>query len=86
MYRLDRLANTIAVTPIVSWREADFVAAYDKASATFAQRSPVERAVIAFVMPHLLPSEKELDTQNAFRMTFLEMDWRLNDLSGGHIE
>ncbi len=86
MYRLDRLANTIAVTPIVSWREADFVAAYDKASATFAQRSPVERAVIAFVMPHLLPSEKELVTQNAFRMTFLEMDWRLNDLSGGHIE
>jgi hypothetical protein len=86
MYRLDRLANTIAVTPIISWREADFVAAYDKAPATFAQRSPVERAVIAFVMPHLLPSEKELVSQNAFRMTFLDMDWRLNDLTGGHVE
>ncbi len=86
MYRLDRLANTMAVTPIISWREVDFVAAYDKASATFAQRSPVERAVIAFVMPHLLPSEKELVSQNAFRMMFLDMDWRLNDLTGGHVE
>jgi hypothetical protein len=83
MYRLDRLANTVAVTPIMSWREADFVAAYgDKADAVFAQRSPIERAVIAFVTPHLLPSEKELFKKNEFKMMFLEMDWRLNDLSG----
>ena len=82
MYRLDRLANTVAVTPIMSWREADFVTAYgDKADAVFVQRSPVERAVIAFVAPHLLPSEKELFLKNEFKMTFLEMDWRLNDLS-----
>jgi hypothetical protein len=87
MYRLDRLANSIAVTPILSWREADFVAAYaDKADPVFVQRSPVERALIAFVMPHLLPSEKELFRKNEFKMTFLEMDWRLNDLTGGRVE
>ena len=87
MYRLDRLANTIAVTPILSWREADFTAAYaDKAEPVFAQRSPVERALIAFVTPHLLPSEKELFRKNEFKVTFLEMDWRLNDLTGGRVE
>jgi hypothetical protein len=85
--RLDRLANTIAVTPILSWREAEFTAAYaDKADPVFAQRSPVERALIAFVTPHLLPSEKELVRKNEFKMTFLEMDWRLNDLTGGRVE
>ena len=46
MYRLDRLANTIAVTPIFSWREADFIAAYDKGDPApgVVQRSPIERA------------------------------------------
>jgi hypothetical protein len=87
MYRIDRNANEIAVTPIMSWREAEFVAAYaDKADPIFAQRSPVERALIAFVTPHLLPSEKEFVRKNEFKMTFLEMDWRLNDLTGGRVE
>lgn len=87
MYRLDRLASTLSVSPIMSWREAEFVAAYaDKADAVFAQRSPLERAVIALVTPHLLPSEKEFIRQNQWKMAFLEMDWRLNDLTGGRVE
>jgi Protein of unknown function, DUF547 len=87
MYRLDRLTNTISVTPIMSWREADFVAAYaDAADKVFAQRSPLERAVMAFVMPNLLPSEKDFVKKNEFKMAFLDMDWRLNDLTGGRIE
>ena len=82
LFRTDRLANQVSVSPIFSWREADFVAAYaDKADAVFAQRSPVEKAIIAFVMPNLLPLEKELFQKNEFRVAFLEMDWRLNDLS-----
>jgi len=82
MYRLDRLSNTLSVTPIFSWREADFVAAYDAKDPVFAQRSPIERAVVAFVTPHLLQSEKEFIQKNDWKMTFLEMDWKLNDLSG----
>jgi len=82
LFRADRLANLVSVTPIFSWREAEFVAAYaDKADPTFAQRSAIEKAIIAFVMPHLLPLEKELFQKNEFRVAFLEMDWRLNDLS-----
>ena len=87
MYRLDRSANTLSITPIMSWRDAEFSAAYaDKADAVFSQRSPIERATIALVWPHLLPSEKEFIRKNEFRMAFLEMDWRLNDLTGGRIE
>ena len=87
MYRLDRLSNTMSVTPILSWREADFAAAYaDAADKVFAQRSPLERAVLGFITPHLLPSEKEFVRKNEFKMAFLEMDWRLNDLTGGRVE
>jgi len=90
MYRLDHLTNTISVTPIVSWREADFVAAYDKpddpALKGMEQRSPIERAIIAFVWPKLLPSEREFVQKNEFKVAFMEMDWRLNDLTGGRVE
>ena len=48
------VAEEMTVTPILSWHEAEFVGAYDKgASATFAQRSPIERALVAFIAPHL---------------------------------
>jgi Protein of unknown function, DUF547 len=83
MYRLDRLANTVSVTPIMSWRDAEFIAAYDKNDPVFAQRSPIERAVVAFIAPHLLFSEKELIQKNEWKMAFMDMDWRLNDLTGG---
>ena len=85
LYRLDRLTNTINITPVVSWHDADFIAAYDKHDPRFATRSPIERAVIAFLTPSLLPSEKEFVQQNQWKMVFLPMDWRLNDLTGrGH--
>jgi hypothetical protein len=84
MLRIDRAAETMSVTPIVSWREADFVAAYDPgATGPYAQRSPIERAIIAFVMPHLLPLEKEFVRGNTFKVTYHPFDWKLNDLTGG---
>jgi hypothetical protein len=83
LYRFDRLTNQMSITPILSWRDADFVAAYDKADSLFAQRSPIERAIIVFIAPSLLPMEKELIKKNEFRIVFHEMDWRLNDLTGG---
>ncbi len=84
MLRIDRAANRVSVTPIVSWREADFIAAYDKgATGPWAQRSPIERAIVAFVAPHLLPLENELLRKNEFKVTYHPFDWRLNDLTGG---
>jgi len=83
MMRIDRLANQISVTPILSWREQAFTAAYDKADPAFATRSPIERALIAFIRPNLLPLEKEFVQSNEFKVTFHDFDWRLNDLTGG---
>ena len=87
MLKIDRLTGRVTVTPIMSWREAEFVKAYDKgADGPFAQRSPIERAILAFITPHLLRIEREFVEKNAFQMSFHELDWRLNDLSGGRNE
>ena len=43
--------------------------------------SPLERAILALIEPHLVGSEAELLEKNTFKMTFQEFDWRLNDLS-----
>jgi hypothetical protein len=84
MLRIDKLTGKVTVTPIISWREAEFVKAYDKgAEGPYAQRSPIERAVLAFISPHLLRIEKEFVEKNAFQMSFHTLDWRLNDLTGG---
>lgn len=87
MLTIDRGSDQMTVTPIMSWHEAEFVAAYDKgASGPSALRSPIERALVAFITPHLLPLEREFVQKNAFRVTYHAFDWRLNDLSGGRIE
>ncbi|MGH2386241.1 MAG: hypothetical protein ACRDGB_14495, partial [Candidatus Limnocylindria bacterium] len=85
--KIDRLTGQISATPIVSWHEAEFVAAYDRdAPGPLAQRSAIERAIIAFISPHLLRLERQFVEQNAFRIVFHQFDWRLNDLSGGRVE
>ena len=87
MIRIDRENDLISVTPILSWREAEFVEAYDPGSSgPYAQRSPIERAIIAFIEPRVLPLEKEFLQRNTFRVIFHDFDWRLNDLTGGRID
>lgn len=84
MLKMDRMAGEISVTPILSWHEAEFVAAYDPgATGTFAARSAIERAIVAFIAPRLLRLEKEFVQKNAFKLTYHPFDWRLNDLTGG---
>jgi len=81
--QLDRAANKLSVSSIFSWREKDFAAAYaDKAPEPFATRSPIERAVIAFIQPKLLQTERDFLAQNQFQVAFQPFDWSLNDLTG----
>jgi hypothetical protein len=81
--QLDRVANKLSVSSIFSWREKDFVAAYaDKAPEPYATRSPIERAVLAFIQPKLLQTEKDFLAQNQFQMAYKPFDWSLNDLTG----
>ncbi|MDP9323171.1 MAG: DUF547 domain-containing protein [Acidobacteriota bacterium] len=87
MVRIDRAAGQVSVTPIVSWHDAEFIAVYDKgASGPLADRSAVERAIVAFISPRLLPLEKEFLQKNEFKVTYHPFDWRLNDLTGGRPE
>jgi hypothetical protein len=80
---IDRENGSVSASSIFSWREKEFVAAYaDKAPAAFAARSPIERAVIGFVMPKLLATEKEFIAKNTFTVRYSSFDWTLNDLTG----
>ncbi len=81
--QVDRTANKVTATPIFSWRERDFVAAYaERTPAPFANRSAIERAILAFTWPRLLTTEKEVLETNTFQVGFGQFDWRLNDLTG----
>ncbi len=81
---INEATGTLSVTAVLSWRQADFVAAYaEGADARYRQRSPLERALMAFITPNLLPHELEFLERNTFKVQFLPFDWRLNDLSGG---
>jgi len=81
--QIDGTQNTMRVSSIFSWRRDQFIEAYaDKARTGFANRSPVERAVIAFVDPRMLNAEQDFLKQNTFKMEYLPFDWSLNDLTG----
>jgi hypothetical protein len=81
---IDEARGLVQVTPILSWREKDFVAAYAGAvPARFSQRSDLERALLAFVDRNLLPHERDFLERNDFKVDFKPFDWSLNDLTGG---
>lgn len=79
---INSTANQIAVTMVVGWHEAEFTAAYATPAIGFPSRSPIERAVLAFIQPHLLTTERNFLDKDGFRVTYSEFDWTLNDLTG----
>jgi hypothetical protein len=80
---VDRTNNQINISSIFSWRSQEFIAGYASAARDpFASRSPIERAVLAFVEPKLLTIEKEYLAKNEFKVAFKPFDWSLNDLTG----
>ena len=79
---VDPAANQITVTPAVGWHEAEFTAAYASTNRGFLTRSPIERAVLAFIQPSLLTTERTFLEKNEFRVTYGQFDWTLNDLTG----
>jgi hypothetical protein len=81
--QIDAAQNVMRVSSIFSWRRDPFVEAYaDKARTGFADRSPVERAVLAFIDPKMLTTEQDFLKRNTFKMEYLPFDWTLNDLTG----
>jgi hypothetical protein len=81
--QIDRAANVISASPIFSWRQEEFVGSYaDRAATAFANRSPIERAILAFIEPNLLTTEREFLAAGNFKVEFAPFDWTLNDLTG----
>jgi hypothetical protein len=81
--QVDRPQNVMRVSSIFSWRRNEFTEAYaDRALHGFAERSPIERAVLAFIDPRMLTAEREFLQRNEFKMEYLPFDWSLNDLTG----
>ncbi len=81
--QIDPESNKLSASAIFSWHEKEFVDAYASAApATFSNRSPIEKAIIGFVEPRLLTTEKDLLAGNGFSVAFRPYDWRLNDLTG----
>jgi len=80
---VNRAAGTVSASPVFSWEEQEFVAGYaGKAPPVFASRSPIERAILGFVEPKLLTTERDFLDMNTFRVAFHTFDWTLNDLTG----
>ncbi|MGH9145935.1 MAG: DUF547 domain-containing protein [Vicinamibacterales bacterium] len=79
---VDPTTNRIAVTSVVGWHENEFVAIYGNSAKRFTSRSPVERAVLAFIEPNLFSTERDFLDKDQFRVTYSDFDWELNDLTG----
>ena len=81
--QVDPAQNVMRVSSIFSWRRAEFEEAYaEKSPNRYSNRSPAERAVLAFVDPRMLNAERDFLKKNEFRMEYLPFDWTLNDLTG----
>jgi hypothetical protein len=81
--QLDPAGNRLMASAIFSWREKEFIEAYaDRAPPLYQARSPVERAILAFVQPKLLQTERDFLEKNSFQLAYRPFDWSLNDLTG----
>jgi hypothetical protein len=80
--RIDRMAGTLSVSPIFSWRSAAFIKAYADKSLDLPGRTPIELAIVGFLKPYLLKSERDFLEQNTWKLVYLDYDWKLNDRAG----
>jgi uncharacterized protein DUF547 len=79
----DSVTNKLHASAIFSWHEQEFVRGYaDKALPVYASRAPIERAILAFIQPRLLTTERDFLEMNTFQLVYKPFDWSLNDLTG----
>lgn len=78
--QVDRVEGTVTVSPIFSWDARSFLAKYGAVDVPYAGRSPIERAVLAYISGDLLGIERNFLQANTFRIVYAPFDWRLNDL------
>jgi hypothetical protein len=81
-FKVDESQKVVRVSPLFSWREKVF-AQSTTTSDKWANRSPIERAVVSMMFPYLFQGEQQFLTANTWQMQYGTFDWRLNDLTGG---
>jgi hypothetical protein len=80
---IDSARGTVTVTPLVGWRQDVFIRTFQPGDdSLWVRRSPIERAVLAMIHPHLFDGEQQFLERDTFQMSFGKFDWRLNDLTG----
>lgn len=82
-FRYEPSTDRVEASAIFGWRDQAFIRAYPGDAERFTTRSPIERAVLQLVFPHVLPGEREGLLRNTFTMSYQTFDWRLNDLTDG---
>ena len=82
MVRIDQPQGQVSVSQIFAWRQEAFIATYAGNAMNLAGRTPIERAILGFVGPHLLQTERAFLEKNTFQLKYQDMDWHLNDLTG----
>jgi hypothetical protein len=80
--RIEPLAGTVSVSPIFSWRAKPFIDAYASKSLDMPGRTPIELAIVGFLKPYLLASEREYLEKNTWKLAYLDFDWKSNDRAG----
>jgi hypothetical protein len=80
--RIDQMANTLSVSPIFSWRSQAFIDSYADKSLDLPGRTPLELAIVGFLKPYLLKSERDFLEKNTWKLVYTEYDWTLNDRVG----
>jgi len=80
--RIDQMANTLSVSPIFSWRAQAFIDSYADKSLDLPGRTPLELAIVGFLKPYLLKSERDFLEKNTWKLVYTEYDWTLNDRVG----
>ena len=80
--RIDQMAGTLSVSPIFSWRGEAFIKAYADKSLDLPGRTPLELAIVGFLKPYLLKSERDFLEKNTWKLVYLDYDWKLNDRVG----
>lgn len=82
-FKVERDANIVTVSPLFGWRQDAFIASFAQSGGRWADRSPIEQAVMGMAAPKLFAGEREFLLQNTFQLKYGAFDWRLNDLTGG---
>ena len=82
-FRLDQQGRTVEVTSIFGWHAAAFEKHVPAdAVGPWANRTPLERAIITMLAPHLFTAERDFLRGNTFQLKYRDFDWTLNDLGG----